>query len=296
MKRLVALVLACMAGCNSAQPPPAIEVLASSRLEEPLAGYLEDFTAETGIPVAVSWGESGEQVDGLTDKSGGPVDVIVTDNAADIWRAADRGALRPIESPALARQPAHVRDPDGYWGMLEVRPHAIYHHGQTRPIVASVQELGNADFAGRICLSSSRLAVNRSLIAYLIDANGVRETERLVRRWVRNLSHPPFPSEAQLLEAVGDGSCEYGIAGWGTSGTVSGATPFLSQPETVDISAVGVNRHAVQAESAQDLVDWLLRERAMRLPSPPETLPPAVRLAGWNDEEARLLAERAGYR
>lgn len=286
-----ALLVAC-----SAESPPPIELVASAEVEDPLAEYLEAFSRETGIPVKVGWGDSAAQADQLIEKSGGPVDVIITDNIADIWRAADRGALRPIESAALGSQPRYVRDPDNYWGMLAVRSHAIYHHEAVRPIVASVQVLGTAGFAGRICLSSSRLPVNRALIAYLIDANGALETERLVRRWVRNLAQAPFASEQALLEAVRQGDCDYGIAGWGLRRTSGGMTPILSEPTTIDITAVGINRHAAHAASAQQLVDWLLREKAMRFPAPVEQPPPAVAIAGWRDEEARLLAERAGYR
>jgi iron(III) transport system substrate-binding protein len=165
-----------------------------------------------------------------------------------------------------------------------------------QPVVASVHDLGNAGFAGRICVSSSRLPANRALIAYLIEAEGVRETERLVRRWVRNLAQPPFDSEEELLEAVRDGTCDYGIASVGGSRTATGATPSLSQPQTLDITAIGVNRHAVQAEGAQRLVDWLLRERAMRFQRTDGYSPPPVSVAGWRDEEVRLLVERAGYR
>ena len=296
MKRHLVAALVLLAACGTEPPPPPIQLLASTAVEDPLAGHLEAFTRETGIPVDVTWGNSTEHADRLISKSGKPVDVIVTDNAADIWRAADRGALRPIESPALDAQPPYLRDPDDFWGALGVRFHAIYHHNDVRPVVASVHDLGDAGYAGRICVSSSRLPANRSLIAYLIEAEGVREAERLVRRWVRNLAQPPFESEKKLLEAVREGVCDYGIASWGVSGNATGVTAFPSQPQTLDITAIGVNRHAAQAEAAQRLVDWLLRERAMRVERMDDYSPPPVNVAGWRDEEVRLLVERAGYR
>ena len=296
MKRLCTIAFVFLVACGSEPPPPPVQVLAAVEVEDSLAGHLEAFTRETDIPVDVTWGSSKEHADRLISKSGEPVDVIVTDNAADIWRAADRGALRPIESSALDAQPPYLRDPDDYWGALGVRSHAIYHHDGVQPVVASVHDLGNAGFAGRICVSSSRLPANRALIAYLIEAEGVRETERLVRRWVRNLAQPPFDSEKELLEAVRDGTCDYGIASVGGSRTATGVTPSLSQPQTLDITAIGVNRHAVQAEAAQRLVDWLLRERAMRFQRTDGYSPPPVSVAGWRDEEVRLLVERAGYR
>jgi iron(III) transport system substrate-binding protein len=296
VKRLCAVVLVVLAACGSEHPPPPIEVLASIEVEDSLAGQLDAFTRDTGIPVDVDWGNSAEHADRLIGKSGEPVDVIVTDNAADIWRAADRGALRPIESTALAAQPPYLRDPDDYWGALSARFHAIYHRNGVTPVIASLRDLGGAGYAGRICVSSSRLSSNRSLIAYLIEAEGVREAERLVRRWIRNLARPPFESEQELLEALREGACDYGIASWDGSGNATGATAFLSEPPTLDITAIGVNRHAGQPEVAQRLVDWLLREAATRMQWADDYSPPPLHVAGWRDAEARLLAESAGYR
>ena len=296
MKRHLVAALVFLVACGSEPPPSPVQLIASSEVENPLAGYLDAFTRETGIPVDVSWGQSAEHADRLISKSGEPVDVIVTDNVADIWRAADRGALRPIESAALETQPPCLRDPDNYWGALGARSHAVYHHPGVRPNVVSVHDLGNAGFAGRVCLSSSRLPVNRSLIAYLIEAEGARDAERLVRRWTRNLAQPPFESEQELLDALREGLCDYGIASRDESGIAPGVTALVSQPQTLDITAIGVNRHAANAETAQVLVDWLLRETVVRFQPAEGSLPPPVHIAGWRDEEARRLAERAGYR
>jgi iron(III) transport system substrate-binding protein len=271
-------------------------VLVAVEAEELLAGDFDRFSAETGIPVEVTAGDSAALADRLIDKSGGPADVIITSNAAEIWRAADRGALRPIRSAALETQPPFLRDPDGYWGALSVRWHTIYHNEEAGPPALHVRDLGEPDFAGRLCLSSSRLAMNRSLLAYLIEADGALEAERLVRRWVRNLAYPPFGSELELLEALRDGRCMYGIASWDEAEILTGVLPIVSEPPTLEITAVGVNRHAAHPDAAQKLADWLLRHREPRIPSADRPAPLAVHIAGWRDEEAGLLAERAGYR
>jgi iron(III) transport system substrate-binding protein len=296
MNRLIVLACVCLTACDTGPPAPPITVLGSAALEDQLAEYLAEFTDDTGIPVVVTWGDSTPQVNQLIDKSGEPADVIVTDNVADIWRAADRGALRPIASAALAAQPEYLRDPDGYWGALDARFHAIFQGDNVRPVVASMQDLGEPQFAGKVCLSSSSLPVNRALIAYLVEAQGIRAAERLVRRLIRNLAHSPFVSEPELLEAVRDGTCAYGVASLGVPEPLPGVVPFLSRPRTATITAIGVNRHAVHAEGAQRLVDWLLSEKATRLQSTDDDSPWPVRIAGWRDAEARLLAERAGYR
>ena len=169
---------------------------------------------------------------------------------------------------------------------------AILHAGQTTPGQVSYEDLGQAAFSGRICLSSSTLADNRLLLANLIDSNGNKVTERLVRLWVRNLARPPFSSQAELRAALRAGDCDYGIVS--NAHTVFGNWDRTPPPHAYAATAVGIGRHAVNADGAQTLADWLLRNRSVRIPSY-EALPHAG-IAGWRDEEASLLAERAGYR
>ena len=101
MKRFLIAWCACLAACGVEPPPPPVQVLAAAEVEELLAVDFDRFSADTGIPVTLTWGDSAALADQLIDKSGGPADEIITSNAADKWRAADRGALRPIESAAL---------------------------------------------------------------------------------------------------------------------------------------------------------------------------------------------------
>ena len=96
MKRFLLAGCACLAACGMEPPPPPVAVLAAAEVEELLARDFDRFSKQTGIPVAVTWGDSAAFADRLIDKSGGPVDVIITSNAADAWRAADRAGWAPI--------------------------------------------------------------------------------------------------------------------------------------------------------------------------------------------------------
>ena len=287
-------VLLMLAACGGAKEPqgPAIVVLATGEEGDALTELLDDFTDETGVPVSVEWGSSAGNADRLIEKSGIPADVLIVDNIADAWRVADRGAFRPVQSPAFANLHASLKDPDGYWAVIDVRTFVIAHRNDTRPLTASFDDLGTTEFLGRVCLSSSQLSSNRSLIAFLIEEKGVKEAERLVRRWVKNLATPPFASAADMLDAMRAGDCEYGIASMADD--LGGLTPFSPQPHYFDASAVGVGRHAQQPESAHRLVDWLIRNRQTGFQT--QDRRPFAGTAGWRDQEARLLAERAGYR
>jgi len=295
MKAGIALaVLLMLVACGGEKEPqgPAIVVFATGEEGDALTELLAEFTADTGVPVSVEWGSSADNADRLIEKAGIPADVLITDNIADAWRVADSGAFRPAQSPAFAELHASLKDPDGYWAAVDVRTIVIAHRNDTRPLTASYDDLGTTEFMGRVCLSSSQRPINRSLIAFLIEEKGVKEAERLVRRWVKNLAMPPFASEEDMLTAMRAGDCAYGIASMADN--LDGLTPFSPPPYYVDASAVGVGRHAQQPESAHLLVDWLIRKRQLAFRT--EDSPPFVGTVGWRAEEVRLLAERAGYR
>lgn len=294
MKQTAALLLVFMiAACERPPPAPPIAVYMYGDEATPLAAQFAAFTEETGIPVDVRFGDSGELTDDVIAKRGSPpADVLITSNAADIWRAAEEGALRPITSAAFDAIADVQKDPDRYWTGVLVHLQFVVTRVGAQGTVDSWDQLGAPEFSGRLCLSSSRLAGNRSLIAYLVEERGVREAERLVRRWMRNLAVPPFASQAELLAALREGQCEYGVAT--SHDDLDGLETLSPKPHFFDVSAAGVGRHAAQPESAQRFVAWMLENRTDYFRGKTGLRP--VSIAGWRDAEVRLLVERAGYR
>ena len=296
MKRGFGLIIGAilLAGCGGPSVPegPPLVVLATGEDGGPLAELLSEFTDETGIPVVVEWGASSDNASRLIEKSGTPVDVLMTDNVIDIWRAADEGALRPIQGAALDEVAAQWRDPDKMWAATDVRPFLVIYPPGEAP-GATFQSLGDPALKGELCLTTSELPQNRALMAYMIDDLGVRPAERVVRGWVRNIERTPFPNEVDLLDALQDGRCKFGIAS--STSIPEGLLSFVP-PESAyhDIDAIGVGRHAQHPDRAQRLVSWVLRNKTWQAGSGVPTR--NVGTAGWRDEEARLLAERAGYR
>jgi len=125
----------------------------------------------------------------------------------------------------------------------------------------------------------------------LIAELGVRPAELVVRGWVQNLALPPFDTQQQLLAAVRSGTCDYGILS--ESIVDSGVHTIVPEPAFFDIEGIGIARHARYPESAQRLIDWVLARNAAL----PDTAINGrnIGLAGWHDEDAQLLAERAAY-
>jgi len=286
---LAALLLA---ACDARPPSPPLIVFVAGLEQDRLTQMLDEFSAETGIPLTVRTGASAELTDRLINSPAEHADILITDDLADALRAAERGALRPLQSDVAAATHPSLRDPDGLWVAFEIWPRWIQHFSDTWPVNPSYEDLGTDAFSGRLCLSSASLPGNRALLAHLIEANGALSTERLVRRWVRNLKEAPYATDAELRAAVRSGVCEYAIVS--TAFHLAGNWRLTSGPYSYDATAIGIGRHAAQPELAHELVDWVLDNKTVPIPGNSEL--PAAAVAGWRDEEARLLAERAGYR
>lgn len=297
MRKLAVIAILCLqaiAACDSTPRPEVVVVYATAVDGTTLVEWFADFTDETGIPVNVIFGDSFTNTENVIANRGvPPADVLLTSTVTDIWRAADEGALRPIQAAAMEAVPQVLKDPDGLWAAVDVRYAVIgvSPHVQVGR-VSDLDGLAHTQLSGQLCLSSSTLPVNRTLIAMLIEELGVKPAERIVRAWARNLALPPFQTEIELVEALQSGACGYGI--FSSSMNTDGIKRISPEPLYIDIDGVGVARHARQPESAHRLVNWMLAQKSLR--EPVSSNGRNIGLAGWRDQEAALLAERAAYR
>ena len=291
MKRIwvAAGCLAVLSACSQAPQSP-VTVYVPAEYEDRAKAWLP----ESGLDVTVIAGDSKANTDLIVAKQDSPrADVLLTSGVVDVWYAADNGALRPISGDAFKNVHGIFKDPDRMWAATTSR-YAIIGTAPDLDVtsVVDLRKLAAPELSAQVCLSSSALADNRALVAMLIAELGNRPAERLVRGWVRNLAIPPFASEQKLVEALRSGDCRYGILS--SAADASAINRIELATRYYNIQGVGVARHAQYPETAQRLVNWLLAQQS------PAEVPAAntrnVGQAGWYEEEARLLAERAGYR
>lgn len=290
-------VVACNAeNSGDGAPPPSapVVVYASPAQEATLDEAFAQFTADTGIRVTLNVADGDANVSNVIENRGAPTaDVLVTHSITDIWRAADEGALRPLTAPLLDTLPEVLKDPDGTWAAIGIRYAVIVAASDAESSqVDNYRDLATSELRGKVCLSSSALSINRSLVAMLVEDIGIKPAERMVRAWVRNLAASPFATEVKLVDALRSGDCRYGIVS--SSVDLEGLSTVLPQPLYLDIEGIGVARHAEQADAAQALVQWMLESTS--LPAPQSSNGRNLALVGWRAEDARLLADRAGYR
>jgi len=264
----LALVAACSPEAPVEEVAPSEPVVVYTAYDDKtyLPTLFNEFTQDTGIIVIVRNGSVPGIVDDVIgDRVSPRADMLITPSVAGVWRVAQEGELRPNYSALVAANvPSWLRDPDKYWLALSYSKAVLVYDADvfTAGELSSYEDLAAEKFRRKVCLTSSELAINRSVIAMLMSKLGSRNAELAVRSWVANLAQPVFASEAALLQALASGDCAVGIVSSSAAATISAAGLQVHTPvETyVDIEAVGVTRHARNPDAALALVDWMLRK------------------------------------
>jgi iron(III) transport system substrate-binding protein len=325
---------ALLAACES--QPPAGLVIYSARNEQLLQPILDRYAQETGRQARFLTDKEAALVERLAaEGASSPADLLITVDAGNLWQAAERGLLQPVESAVLARNiPAHLRDPQNRWFGLSVRARTVvYAPARVPPAGLSTYEaLAEPAWKGRLCLRTSKKVYNQSLVAMLIAAHGEARAEAIVRGWVANLAVPPFANDNEVMEAIVAGRCDAGLVNTYYYGRLKREKPDLplalfwpnqgaaggdGRGVHVNVSGAGVTRHAPHAAEARHFLEWLSGDAAQGLfaslnleyPANPAVAPdPAVAAwgsfrqdlinvskAGSLQADAVRLMDRAGY-
>ena len=307
-------------------------VVYSSRQEHLIKPLFDRFTAETGIEVQYQTGEDGPLIARLQAEGEQTfADILYTVDAGNLWSAAEKGLLAPVDSSMLEENiPSHLQDPQNRWFGLSVRARTIaYSTERVDPAQLSTYEaLATPLWKDRLCLRTSRKVYNMSLVATMIERLGKDETQRVVEGWVNNLATRVFSSDLLLLEAIAAGQCDVGIVNTYYLGQLQSREPDVpvalhwanqnSNGVHVNISGAGVTTYANNRAGAIRLIEWLstrepqylFSELNLEYPANPDISPvdlvaswgtPAqdtlnVEAAGRLQSEAVMLMDRANYR
>jgi iron(III) transport system substrate-binding protein len=311
----IALLVACTPEQSAKEQPDPVVVYAAYEDRVYLPALFEGYTEETGVVVIVRYGDAPAIVDDVIDSRVSPLaDLLLVPSVAEIWRAAEEGALRPIYSDFVQDSvPTWLRDSDEYWVALSYQTAVLAYDPDVVNVdaLSSYEKLADAQFRDRICLSSSSVPINRAVIAMLIDELGIRATELTVRGWVANLAMPTFDTEAKLLRAIQSGDCAIGIVSSQAAALVaqniedSRFEIFTPVTTYSNIEGIGIARHARSPDGALALLEWLISKKIQSQHASHSMAYAAisaatgtknVSLVARHSEEAQKLAERARYR
>jgi iron(III) transport system substrate-binding protein len=235
--------------------------------EEPFEG----FAKATGTDVRIRGGFASELYERLNSEGDDtPADVLITVDAANLWRAEEAGLLEPVRDPKLdAAVPPDLRDPDGAWYGLLLRARTIMR--STERVgpgeVTTYAGLGDPRWKGRLCLRSGTSEYNVSFVADRLAKDGRAATERMLRRWMEK-DPEILGSDTDVLEAIADGDCDVGLTNhYYLERELADDPDFPVAPVWADqqgrgthvnLSGLGVVRGSDGADEARALIEYLL--------------------------------------
>ena len=277
-KPLLLAVLLVMSG-SLLNPARADEVnVYSARAEALILPLLERFKAETGIDFNLITAKADELLTRLeAEGRSTPADVFITTDAGRLQRAKDAGVLRAVNNPVLnARIPQNLRDQENHWFGLSQRARVIFYaKDRVDPGELSTYEaLADTHWQQRICVRSSSNIYNQSLVASMIEADGVEITEAWARGLVANFARNPAGGDTDQLRAAAAGQCDVAIANTYYYGrlvnsdkeadrAVAGALGLYWPNQAdrgahINVSGAAVTLHAKHPEAAERLLEFLV--------------------------------------
>ena len=256
----------------------------SARKEALILPILERFRDQTGIEFNLVTGKADALLKRLRmEGEASPADVFITVDAGRLHRAKEAGVLQKIGSESIdAAVPAHLRDADGFWVALSKRARTIiYARDRVDAAALSTYEgLADPTWKGRICIRSSGNIYNQSLVASMIEASGVEQTEAWAEGLVGNFARPPAGGDTDQLRAVAAGECDVAVANTYYFGRLAASSKEEDQAVAaalkvfwpnqgegdrgvhMNVSGVGITASAQNRESAIRLLEFLVSPEA----------------------------------
>lgn len=277
------LVAACSPEATESGPSRVItgdvNVYSGRHYDSDIAIY-DAFTDETGIRVNVIEAGGDALIERIArEAAASPADLFITADAGILWRADQRGVFRETNSDALeTRVPVQFRHPQGKWFGLSKRARiVIYNKDMGLPEgLETYADLADPAYEGMICVRSSSNIYNQSLLASRIAHHGMEAAEAWARGVVANFARRPQGNDTSQIEAVAAELCRVGIVNsYYVARYIGSDDParaaigekvgvlFPDQGGNgahVNISGAGVTAHAPNAENAEALLEFLLRD------------------------------------
>lgn len=243
------------------------------------------FEEKTGIKVNVVKAKASaliKRIESEGEKS--PADVLITVDAAGLYKAKSSGLLQAIESEILVKSiPEKLRDKDNQWFGLTKRSRvAVYKIGSgVEKKLTTYEDLADPKFKGQIMVRSSNNAYNQSLLAAVIAHHGEEYALKWAKGVVANMVSKPKGNDRYQVKAVANGIGSIAIANTYYIGKMIG-NKDISQAQAVkkvkilfpkfenggthiNVSGAGVAKYAPNKENAIKFIEFLASSDAQKL-------------------------------
>lgn len=306
-------------------------VVYSSRIDELIKPVFDAYTQKTGVKIKFITDKEAPLMQRIkAEGENATADLLLTVDAGNLWQAEQMSILQPFTSKVIdSNIPLQYRSSNHAWTGLSLRARTLaYSTDRVKPSELTTYEaLADKQWEGRLCLRTAKKVYNQSLTATLIETHGAEKTEEIIKGWVNNLSTDVFSDDIAVLEAINAGQCDVGIVNTYYYGRLHKQKPNLAvklfwpnqgdRGVHVNLSGIGLTKHAPHPEAAKALVEWMTTPEAQKIfadvnqefPANPAVAPSAevaswgkfvadtlpVEIAGKRQAEAIRLMDRAGW-
>ncbi|MBT8166114.1 MAG: extracellular solute-binding protein [Acidimicrobiia bacterium] len=267
-----ALVLSVVAGaCSSGE---ASITVYSGRTENLIGPLLDEFTAQTGIDVAVKYGSSAELALLISEEGDrSPADVFISQSPGAVGFLVEAGLLGSLNEAVLDMVSREFRNGAGHWVGLSGRIRVlVYNSDLVAPdsLPASVFDLTDERFADRIGVAPGNGSF-QDFVTAMRDIHGDDAT----LAWLEGLESngaKTYANNTAIVQAVGRGEVPlglvnhyYNLRALTEDPDVSSRNHFFAEGDVGSLliaTAAGILESSAQSGPALDLIEFLLGESA----------------------------------
>ncbi len=245
----------------------------------------EDFTNKTGIKINVVSGKSKPLEKRILDEGKScKGDLFFLADAGRLVSAQKKKIFKKVKSNILETIiPKNFRSP--YWFGIAKRARIIYYNpsftSKDEIKNLSYEDLSDDKFSNSIAIRQSNNVYNQSLVASLIENNGLEKTKIWLDNFVKNFSRNPQGNDRSQILSVATGESKLAIAntyyyalmksgkkGKAQQSAVNKVKPLFPNQNNrgthMNISGIGVLKYSPNVEYAIKFIEFLITPKAQR--------------------------------
>lgn len=243
------------------------------------------FEEQSGIKVNVINASADELIQKMVlEGEQSPADVLITVDAGRLHRAKEKDLLQPISNATIdSILPSYLKDVDNHWFALTKRARVlVYAKDRVDPLeLSSYENLADPKWENRIVVRSSSNIYNQSLMASIIANDGEENAKKWAAAVVNNMARSPKGNDRDQVKAVAAGEADIAIVNTYYIGKMLNsedqteldaaqkvAVFFPNQNGRgthVNVSGIGVAKHAPNKKAAEQFIEYLLSEEAQQI-------------------------------
>jgi len=272
---ILLLLLIALPACGIAEGSERLTIY-SGRSQDLVEPLLQRFNEDTGIPIDVRYGDSGDLALLIaTEGNRSPADVFFSQSPGTVGFLASKDLLATLPDAALERVAPRYRNTEGRWVGVTGRQRVLVYNAELvdeAGLPDSVLDVTDEPYAGRVAVAPSNASFQDFVTAM---RQQLGEDEALA--WLQALAAndaPVYANNNAIVEAVGRGEVEMGLVNHYYNERFLAEDPSLPSRNHIfadgDIGALVIEASASvlassdQPDDAERFIEYLLTDQAQR--------------------------------